>query len=234
MSIEPAIRVDRRQRRREETIEEILEVAVELMAEQGAAGLSLGEVARRMGIRTPSLYGYFDSKNALYDAIFERGWQLLAAEMDRLPDPPTHRADLPAYALAYGEAFVRWSVENPAYTQLMAWRPVPGYEPSAAAYAPSVDVFNRSRAAFTALRDAGVLRPDVDVDEALRMWIVLIAGIISQQLSNAPLEPYEGGTFTSALPVLADMFLTYYGSRPEAANHPKGRKSNARTGRSDR
>ena len=47
---------DRRHRRREETIREIVEVAVELMGEHGAAGLSLGDVARRMGMRTPSLY----------------------------------------------------------------------------------------------------------------------------------------------------------------------------------
>src|SRR3954470_19318775 len=66
---------DRRQRRRLETIEEIVDVAVEVMTEQGVGGLSLGEVARRMGMRTPSLYVYFESKNAVYDAVFARGWR---------------------------------------------------------------------------------------------------------------------------------------------------------------
>src|SRR5919206_13696 len=74
-----ALPLDRRQRRRQETIEQVLDVAVEVMAEQGVVGLTLGEVARRMGVRPPSLYGYFDGKNALYDALFERGWQLLLA-----------------------------------------------------------------------------------------------------------------------------------------------------------
>ena len=68
-------RIDRRQRRRLETIEEIVDVAVEVMTEHGVGGLSLGEVARRMGMRTPSLYVYFDSKNAVYDAAFARGWR---------------------------------------------------------------------------------------------------------------------------------------------------------------
>src|SRR3954452_16367441 len=68
-------RIDRRQRRRLETIEEIVDVAVEVMTEHGVGGLSLGEGARRMGMRTPSLYVYFDSKNAVYDAIFARGWR---------------------------------------------------------------------------------------------------------------------------------------------------------------
>ena len=53
----------------------MLDVALAVMAEQGVAGLTLGEVARRMGIRTPSLYGYFDGKHALYDALFARGWE---------------------------------------------------------------------------------------------------------------------------------------------------------------
>src|SRR3712207_2241788 len=69
--------LDRRRRRRQETIEQVLDVAVEVMSDQGVAGLTLGEVARRMGIRPPSLYVYFDGKNALYDALFERGWREL-------------------------------------------------------------------------------------------------------------------------------------------------------------
>src|ERR671926_1423259 len=71
------VRPDRRHQRRRETIEQVLDTAVAVMADQGVAGLTLGEVARRMGIRPPSLYVYFDSKHALYDALFERGWRLL-------------------------------------------------------------------------------------------------------------------------------------------------------------
>ena len=83
-----AVIPDRRQRRRQETIEQVLDVAVEVMADQGVAGLTLGEVARRMGIRPPSLYVYFDGKNALYDALFERGWRELqdGAARRRAPD----------------------------------------------------------------------------------------------------------------------------------------------------
>ena len=64
---------ERRHRRRLETIEEVLDHAVRIMEQDGVAGLSLGEIARRMGIRPPSLYVYFPSKHALYDALFARG-----------------------------------------------------------------------------------------------------------------------------------------------------------------
>ncbi len=222
MAVEVAAVTDRRHRRREETIREIVDVAVELMGEHGAAGLSLGDVARRIGIRTPSLYGYFESKNALYDAVFERGWRELGADLtatwtllDQQGRRPS-RDDLAAFALAAATSFARWGVEHPAYAQLMFWRPVPGYEPSALAYAPAVDVFARGRTAFEDLRERGLLRKDVDIDEAYRQWTVLISGVVSQQLSNAPHEPFDRGTFTSGLPSLVAMFLQFYGPAPRA------------------
>jgi AcrR family transcriptional regulator len=222
MAVDVAAAPDRRHRRREETIREIVDVAVELMGEHGAAGLSLGDVARRMGIRTPSLYGYFDSKNALYDAVFERGWRELGSDLRArwtLPDengPKLSRDDLASFALDAAVGFARWGIEHPAYAQLMFWRPVPGYEPSAAAYAPSVEVFVQGLAAFEALRDRGLLRADVDIESAFRQWTVLIAGVVSQQLSNAPDESFDGGTFTRGLPSLVAMFLQFYGPAPRA------------------
>jgi AcrR family transcriptional regulator len=207
--------LDRRQRRRQETIEEILDVAATVMAEHGVAGLTLGEVARRMGMRTPSLYGYFDGKYALYDALFERGWRRL---LDAMPDPWPARvpADPVADAHAAAEVFTRWAVENPAYAPLMFWRPVPGFTPSETAYAPAVEVTERGRAFLADLRERGLLRPDVDPGRALRTWTVVITGVITQQLSNAPGEPYSEGTFSSTVPDLVDMFLAHYGG-PAAA-----------------
>ena len=55
----------RGERRRRETIHEILDHAVAVMDEVGVAGLSMSEVARRVGIRPPSLYKYFPSRLAL-------------------------------------------------------------------------------------------------------------------------------------------------------------------------
>jgi AcrR family transcriptional regulator len=222
MGIDVAPATDRRHRRREETIREIVDVAVELMGEHGAAGLSLGDVARRMGIRTPSLYGYFDSKNALYDAVFEQGWRQLADDLTvrwTFPAEAGRRMshdELAEFALSAATSFARWGIEHPAYAQLMFWRPVPGYQPSAAAYAPAVDVFDLGLQAFQGLRERGALRADVDIAEAFRQWTVLIAGVVSQQLSNAPHESFDGGTFTSGLPQLVAMFLQFYGPAPRA------------------
>jgi AcrR family transcriptional regulator len=203
--------VDRRHRRRLETIEEVLDHAVEIMAADGVAGLSLGEIARRMGIRPPSLYVYFPSKHALYDALFARGWRLLLTTMAMDAADDANDTDLAAVMLRYGQRMARWSVENLAYAQLLFWRPVPGFRPSDEAYAPAVELYDAGLARLVRLQERGLIRRDVDVDVVQRDWTVLISGVVSQQLSNAPDEPFEQGRFTTALPGLAQMFANYYG-----------------------
>src|SRR4051794_108544 len=200
------VRSDRRHHRRQETIEQVLDVAVEVMAEQGVTGLTLGEVARRMGMRPPSLYVYFDGKHALYDALFERGWRLFLEDRRALADS-IHDREPATQVLAAGEFFCRWAVEHPAYAPLMFWRPVPGFTPSERAYAPAVEALALAADLVAHVRDAGVLRPDVDLDLALRTWTALTGGVVSQQLSNAPDQPYETGTFTATVPELTAMWL---------------------------
>jgi AcrR family transcriptional regulator len=205
--------MDRRRRRRQESIEQVLDVAVEVMTDLGVAGLTLGEVARRMGIRPPSLYVYFDGKHALYDALFERGWRALQATVR---GATADRSD-PLDALTAGTvALVRWAVEHPAHSALMFWRPVPGFVPSERAYAPAVELDADGRAEIAALRDAGILPADVDLDRAYRAWTALASGVITQQLANAPDEPFEDGAFTAVLPDLIDMWLAHHRTLPPA------------------
>jgi AcrR family transcriptional regulator len=216
MVVTAAPALDRRQRRRQETIEEVLDVAAAIMAEQGVAGLSIGEVARRMGIRPPSLYVYFESKHAIYDALFARGARLVLAEMQTVSPDAGQAATLEDGLLAAARTMVRWAVENPAYSQLLFWRPVPGYSPSPEAYLPAQQLIEASQGRFATLRDRGLLRDDVPIDVVLRDWTCLTAGVMSQQMANAPQEPFDDGTFTTALPRLVSMFAAHYAAPPSS------------------
>jgi AcrR family transcriptional regulator len=60
----------RRQHDREEMIAAILQAGREIMRENGAAGLAMNELARRVGMRPPSLYNYFSGLMDVYDALF--------------------------------------------------------------------------------------------------------------------------------------------------------------------
>jgi hypothetical protein len=102
----------------------------------------------------------------------------------------------------------------------MFWRPVPGFVPSGEAYAAAVELTGLSRDVLGRLRDGGVLAPDTDLDAAYLTWTALATGVITQQLANAPDEPFATGTFTAALPHLTDMWLRSYGWTGE----PAGRK----------
>jgi AcrR family transcriptional regulator len=64
----------RRLRKGEATAARILDAAEGLFAERGYAGTTLRDVAARAGLRIPSLYNHFRSKEALYAAVLARGF----------------------------------------------------------------------------------------------------------------------------------------------------------------
>src|SRR5215218_3918910 len=196
------MRTDRRVQRHNQTIEEILDLAIQVMAEDGVAALSLAEVARRMGMRPPSLYQYFPSKLAVYDALFERGARQTLAVMESYQ---SRIAENPLEGLAAAQApWNDWVMANPVLAQLLYWRPVPGFEPSPKAYHP----------ALQAAVDAGQLAPAAASEEGDALYTILMAGVISQQLANEPAAPAATGRFTRLTPTVLDMFVRYYAPAP--------------------
>lgn len=57
--------------KQEDTKKRILEKALELFSAQGYDAVSVGEIAKAAGIKAPSLYNHFPSKQAIFDAIVE-------------------------------------------------------------------------------------------------------------------------------------------------------------------
>src|SRR5262245_60225155 len=169
---------DRRARRHSQTVQEILDVAVQVMAEEGVAALSLSEVARRVGIRPPSLYQYFPSRMAIYDALFERGarevTEILAAFLPRPGDPPMEAIDRGQ------RAWLAWASANPVLAQLLYWRPVPGFDPSPRAYAPAERQFALLGSALGAAVEAGLLAPEAVGEDGIGLYLSLMAGILTQ------------------------------------------------------
>ena len=61
----------------ESTRDRILDVAESLFARKGLAGTAVRDIARAAGLTAPSLYNYFEGKQALYEAVLARGVQPL-------------------------------------------------------------------------------------------------------------------------------------------------------------
>ena len=202
-----APRSDRRARRRQETIEEILDIATEVMTEEGVNGLSLAEVARRLGVQPPSLYKYFPSLMAVFDALFLRGQREHLDVMRRAMTEAEPGLD----ALIAGlEASGRWSLANRAIAQLLFWRPVPSFEPSAESFAPSMEMVHLQRSALADAVAAGQLGPEADADEAIYLVSTLIVGVLSQAMANEPDLEWGQGRFTPMFPRLMRLLVAAF------------------------
>lgn len=207
-TVEP-VEPTRRDRRRQETIDEILTIAEAVMNEEGVNGLSLSEVARRLGVKPPSIYKYFESLSGIFDALFERGQRNhLESMRAAMTGVEPGLAAIEAGLNASGE----WALAHPALAQLLFWRPVPGFEPSDAAMAPSIEMVQTLRAAFADAIAAKQLGGDPD--EAVWLSSVLVSGVIGQTLSNEPDLPWGSGRFSSLLPKLIAAMPVIYPPKP--------------------
>ena len=162
--------------RRAAALESIVGTAWELARENGLGGLTLRDLARRLGMAPASLYSYIDSKNGLYDAMFAQGYRALLAK-----DAPAHYDDLRT-VLHNGVVFyVEFALDDPVRFQLLSQRTIPGFEPSEQAYAVAQEAYDYAYSALTAAVE--VIQEDLDLISAV------VSGLISQQIANDP-----GGT----------------------------------------
>ena len=166
---------DRRAERHAATKAEILEAAWAQVRTNGLAALSLRDLARTVGMRPPSLYSYFDSKNAIYDAMYAQGAQQFVDEQKAsMPEP-----DDPLEALkAVLRFFVEFCAADVARYQLLFQRTIPGFEPSPESFRISEDN----------LAELGELLARCGVGDpgTIDLFTALGTGLTDQQLSNDP------------------------------------------------
>jgi AcrR family transcriptional regulator len=184
---------DRRTARRAATKAEILDAAWEIVRAEGLAALSLRDLARKVGMQAPSLYQYFDSKHAIYDAMFAQGNEQLLERYQALESTGDATSDLRAGA----RLFVEFCAEDVARYQLLFQRTIPGFEPSPESYAIAVQVLElgRARLALAGFADG----------TAMDLWTALVAGLGAQQTSNDP----GGDRWLRLIDDVADMFLDH-------------------------
>lgn len=196
------------------------------MVEGGAGAVTVAEIARRMGMRSPSVYKYFPSLHAIYDALFARGnARLNDCVADAVADGDRGLDTL----LAGARAYAHWIVTHPGPAALLIWRPIPGFAPSPESYAPAREMWQRTRDELTAAAGRGQLSAAADSDEAAGLLTSLVSGICSQQLANEPGASFDTGRFTTLLDDALAMFVGHYATRPGRATSTEKTPSTEKT-----
>jgi AcrR family transcriptional regulator len=197
--------VDWRESRRQSARAAIVVAAWALVHEEGLAALSLRDLARRAGITTPTVYAYFESKSAIYDAMFGQA----AAGFEAHMAEPCETDDPPAVLLASARRFVEFCTADVARYQLLFQHAIPGFEPSPESYAPAVR-------ALTGSRDRLALNGFTD-PRHLDMWTALMTGLVDQQISN----DLGGDRWIRLIDEFVTMFVNHcHSQRPQQGRRP--------------
>lgn len=199
---------DRRAERHAATKAEILDAAWKQVRADGLAALSLRDLARTIGMQPPSLYSYFDSKHAIYDAMYAHGAQQFVDEQQAsMPTP-----DDPLEALkAVLHFFVGFCAADFARYQLLFQRTIPGFEPSPESFKISEENLGELGELFAR---CGVSEP-----EAIDLFTALGTGLADQQLSNDP----GGDRWIRLIDDAVEMFYEHTTKKPK--QRPKGRRT---------
>ncbi len=165
---------DRRSERRAATRDEIVAAAWELCRPDGLAGLSLRDLARAVGMQAPSLYSYFDSKHAIYDAMYAEAAQAFVDAEAEVAYPGEPLEDLKVLT----HFFVRFCTQDVERYQLLFQRTIPGFEPSPESFAISAQSLAALQRRFPSI--------GLTDQSAIDLMTALGTGLADQQISNDP------------------------------------------------
>ena len=183
--------------RRAATRAAILDAAWGLAHESGLGEIGMRPLAAKLGMAASSLYEYFSGKDAIYDAMFIQGNEALRDEYRHLREADEIN---PREALIdAARRFIEFCDADHARFQLLFQRSIPGWQPSAEAYAVAVANLQEMRGHMA---DIGIAD-----DASADMWTALTSGLASQQVANDP----GGDRWLRLVEEAVDMFLTTRG-----------------------
>ncbi len=145
----------------------IVEAATEVFLEAGIDGVSMRQIAGKIGVSATAIYHHFQDKNELMAAVCAAGFEEFGAQLGQAASEPT-----PLDALRAGSrAYVDFALSHPMHYDVMMVRP------RAWALGPNPD---RDPDSFTAMvqvisaaQQAGQLAPGDAREAAHRLWAVL-------------------------------------------------------------
>ena len=97
----------------------LIDAALQLAAEGGAAAVSVREAARRAGVSPGAPFRHFPSRDALMTAVAEEAQRRFRAEIETALAAVTDDDPLSRFR-SFGLAYLRWAMRNPAYFEIIS------------------------------------------------------------------------------------------------------------------
>jgi AcrR family transcriptional regulator len=175
-----------RERARAATTAEILRLAREQMAVEGAAALSLRAIARDLGMVSSAIYRYFPSRDELLTALIIDSYDRFGAAVEAADRGVRRRHDFVGRWRAAAHAMREWAVGHPSEWALLFGTPVPGYA------APQDTIPSATRYAVVLVSiltdmDAAGLRHQFAVPKALRPDLLRMRNQLGTDASDGSL-----------------------------------------------
>jgi AcrR family transcriptional regulator len=170
------------------TKKRILDAALNVLTEQGVAGLTVRGIAEDAGASTIAVYTRFGGRSGVLDALYERTFDLLRNALEAVPPLSS---DLTGDILAFAMAYRRFALESPARYALMFEHTVPGFNPD-----PDLRVaVLRDSFDLLVLRVRRVIPADADpVRFSYLLWTTM-HGLVSNELTQQARGPIRGWFF---------------------------------------
>jgi len=170
--------VPRAKLRTPELRDRVLQVAVAMLAADGAGAFTARRVAEQAGTSTPAVYELFGDKAGLVREVFFEGFRLLRERFGALAESRDPRRDLTDVTRAF-RGFVR---DYPVLGQLMFARPFTEFDPG-----PAEREAGRSTREFIVARvrrcvDAGLIAGDAT--DVAHVLLALCQGLSAQEAAG--------------------------------------------------
>ncbi|ROO89600.1 TetR family transcriptional regulator [Actinocorallia herbida] len=158
----------------------LIDLAAQLLTDEGSSALTMRRMATTAGCSTTVLYRVFGGKDGIADALYREGFTRLKRRLEEAPrggGPAEHLASL---GRAYRDNAL---VERNLY-RVMFFAVIPGFAPDEQARAVARASLDVLRAAVAACAEAGIFTRGTDPDEVTDLLWAASHGALSLELAG--------------------------------------------------
>lgn len=191
----------------------LIEAGFQLIEERGVEQLSMREAARRAGVSPAAPFRHFESREALMTAVALEAQRRFRSEIDAaLKETPA--GDPLARFRAFGIAYLRWAMRNPAHFEIISTGRLFDYDRSADLVRDNAEVIGAFAQTLNEASARGQLRV-VDLKQVQIAARALVYGFARMNIDgHFPRWGVAAGEAEATAEAVVDLFIDGIARRP--------------------